>query len=377
VNLVNAADLVIQSRSCASGSFQNAAATTWNTKVTAPMMLMSGYTLRKSRLGFTAGETIPDTTGPVRLAGDPNHPIFAGVKLTDGVMDSNFAGIVTYPDGKTIARGISVNTDAPNAEGKVLATIAAASSAAGPAGGMMIGEWQAGAMLTHVSVTEALAGRRMVFMSGSREANGVNSETAGQFDLTADGARIFVNSVLYMMAPPPKPVAIEVANFSFEEPNQGKIKGWNGEGIGGTPAVDIPGWVSDGPVVDSGVETGWTPTDGVYTAFIKDKDPMVYQTTGYVIKAGDTFTLTADARNTWQATKMTMILYYDIEGMVIPMATSDWTLNDAYTTFTLAFKVIDAEPVGSKVGVAFTNSTGRADGQAWMGLDNVHLTVKN
>jgi hypothetical protein len=210
VNQVNKADLVIVSRSVASTSFQNAAATTWNTGVTAPTIIMSGYLSRKARLGYNTGSTIPDITGDIKLtATDPNNPIFAGITLTAGDMNNVFAGIVTYPDGKTLARGISVVTEPFNADGKLLAKISAASAATGPAGAPMIGEWQAGAKVTHDGGvgTDVLAGRRLVFLSGSREANGVNSETAGQYDLTADGAKIFLNAVDYMLTPPPAPVA--------------------------------------------------------------------------------------------------------------------------------------------------------------------------
>lgn len=35
---------------------------------------------------------------------------------------------------------------------------------------------------------------------------------------------------------------------------------------------DIPGWSSDTAAFDSGVETGWTPTDGNYTAFLMSGD---------------------------------------------------------------------------------------------------------
>ena len=43
----------------------------------------------------------------------------------------------------------------------------------------------------------------MVFLSGSREASGVTSETAGIFDLTADGSQLFLNAVDYMAVPEP------------------------------------------------------------------------------------------------------------------------------------------------------------------------------
>jgi hypothetical protein len=44
-----------------------------------------------------------------------------------------------------------------------------------------------------------LGGPRLVFLTGSRETSGVNSETAGYFDLQPDGAKMFINAVRYML----------------------------------------------------------------------------------------------------------------------------------------------------------------------------------
>ena len=38
----------------------------------------------------------------------------------------------------------------------------------------------------------------MVFLTGSREADGLTSQGAGIYDLTADGAQLFQNAVHYM-----------------------------------------------------------------------------------------------------------------------------------------------------------------------------------
>ena len=106
VNVLNAADLVIVGRSVGSGHYQNAAATTWNTQITAPMIITGGYTLRKSRMGFSTGNTIPDTTGDIKLTvNDPNHPIFAGIAMTNGTMDNPYAGMPLYPTDGTIGAG--------------------------------------------------------------------------------------------------------------------------------------------------------------------------------------------------------------------------------------------------------------------------------
>jgi len=198
--VINASALVIVSRSLASSSFQNAAADTWN-GVTAPMMILNGYINRKSRLGFNTGNTIPDTTGDITLAvKDPAHPIFAGIALTGDTMTNPYAGIAVYPTDGTKAAGLSIITEAANAEGKVLATVSAGSTT-GPAGAMVIAEWQAGATLTHDggAKTNVLGGHRLVFLTGSRENGGKTSETAGMFDLAPDGAQMFLNAVQYML----------------------------------------------------------------------------------------------------------------------------------------------------------------------------------
>jgi hypothetical protein len=216
VALLNTADLVIISRSVNSGSFSGAAATTWN-GVSAPMMIMGGYPLRKNRMGFTTGNTIPDTTGDITLTvTDPTHPIFDGIALVDGTMVNPFAGVVVYPtDGTTLARGISINTDPLNGGGTLLAAVSAAGN--GPVGGTVIAEWPAGAVLTHDGGAgeDTLAGPRLVFLSGAREVGGKSSETAGLFDLYEDGIVMFLNAVNYMLNPP-EPPAPPLTNGGFE-----------------------------------------------------------------------------------------------------------------------------------------------------------------
>jgi hypothetical protein len=201
VATLNAANLVILSRSVASSSFQNAAADLWN-GVTAPMIITNGYLSRKSRLGFNAGSGGPqDITGDIKLTvKDPAHPIFAGIALTGDTMTSVYAGLATYPTDGTKAAGISIVTDPANADGKTLATLSAASGSA-PAGAMVIAEWQAGGKAIHDggAGTDVLGGHRLVFLTGSRENGGKTSETAGMYDLTPDGEQMFLNAVAYML----------------------------------------------------------------------------------------------------------------------------------------------------------------------------------
>ena len=202
--ILNQADLVIISRTVSSGSFGGDGATRWN-NIDAPMMILGGYVLRSSRMGFTSGTTMVDTTGDIALTiTDPNHPIFEGVELMDGTMVNPFAeGAVPLPSDPTIiSRGISINPDPVDDEGTVLATISEASAATGPVGGMVIGEWPAGATMENSSGSseDVLGGPRLIFLTGSREPSGVTGgQASGLFDLYDDGTLMFLNAVDYML----------------------------------------------------------------------------------------------------------------------------------------------------------------------------------
>lgn len=193
--IYNAADLVIISRAVSSGHYQQETAF-WNTAITAPVMNLGGYTLRSSRLNHTDGTTMVDTTGDIALnILGATHPIFNGVTL-------NGSGGVDYASnveeallGTPTQRGLSINNNAA-VNGTVLATVNG-----GPAdGGFAIAEWQAGATLNNGDV---LSGNRLVFLTGSREADGITSQTAGLYDLTDEGAKMFLNAVDYAAVPEP------------------------------------------------------------------------------------------------------------------------------------------------------------------------------
>jgi hypothetical protein len=204
--LMNSFDLVVIGRSINSGNYQSATeAMFWDTTVTAPLITMSGYTLRNSRLGYTTGGTIPDTTGPITLTvAETSHPIFAGISLGAGNITVNpYADVATFM--ATLQRGISVNTDPLAGGGKLLASVSAGADPA--AGGTIIAEWNAGATMGD-GAASVLGGHRLAFLSGSREASGVTSESAGIMDLTADGKTMFLNAVNYMTTPVPEPATV-------------------------------------------------------------------------------------------------------------------------------------------------------------------------
>jgi hypothetical protein len=240
---LNTFDLVIISRSVPSGDYQDPPETlAWN-GLKAPTIVMGGYVMRNSRLGYTTGGTIPDTIGPVKLSvKDIGHPIFAGVTLGAGNVTANpYADVVTW--NELLQRGVSVNTDPLAGNATVLATIVTEGDPAN--GGMVIAEWQAGAKMANAA-GDTLGGPRLVFLSGSRE-QGITSQAAGIYDLTSDGARLFLNAVQYMAKAP----VAEIKFSGIALGADGKITlTWEG---GGTlqaaesvtgPWQDVPGATS-------------------------------------------------------------------------------------------------------------------------------------
>ncbi|MBP8305327.1 MAG: discoidin domain-containing protein, partial [Phycisphaerae bacterium] len=165
---------------------------------------------------------------------------------------------------------------------------------------------------------------------------------------------------------------VEVVNWSFELPGTVKLRCWDGEDAG---APDVPGWKSDTNPSDSGVETGYTPTDGLWTAFLMNGDPSVWQVTDHVITAGDVYELKVDSRSTWAATTLRMSLFYEQGGTRVVAATQDVTITGTMAEYTLSFSSADVPAcVGKRLGIEFLNGT-PGSGNAWLGLDRVRLDL--
>ena len=130
-------------------------------------------------------------------------------------------------------------------DGTVLAVVATETDAA--VGGTIIGEWQAGATMAN-GTADTLAGHRLSFLSGSREAN-MTSEGAGIFDLTGTGTQMFLNAVAYMMsATPPAEIVLTI------EIAEGQVTvTWTGGGELQT-SPDLVDWAGTGNTSGSHTE---------------------------------------------------------------------------------------------------------------------------
>jgi hypothetical protein len=164
--------------------------------------------------------------------------------------------------------------------------------------------------------------------------------------------------------------AVMIENSGFNQPGTEKIKGWNGEGVAGTPAVDIPGWVSDAVVGDSGVELDSADASGDgWRGWLMAGDPAVYQITSEAIMEGTTYTLSVALKNTWGGERGTISLIAGDASTVLDSFVQENLSMDFWTYATLSYTATAAD-AGKLIGVKVLGDT---DGYGWIGVDDVTL----
>lgn len=243
VPLINSYDVVIAGTALNSGPFNlNSRGAKWNTMITAPMIYTKSTLVRRDRTGFLldnkefdcAADASTTASGKWTLL-EPSHPIFAGIPQSSvggkSVMN-NFANIrVAVPANNRgtsiqyfrlsiggVDQGIANDVDGG---GRILATIefnpldpgvnipagqAPAVNGSYVATGYAVVEWPAGAVVRTTQVTdgsEMLAGYRLLFACGTRDASGAVTSSpnpqAGALDLSADGQKMFLNAVTHAL----------------------------------------------------------------------------------------------------------------------------------------------------------------------------------
>jgi spore coat protein CotH len=167
---------------------------------------------------------------------------------------------------------------------------------------------------------------------------------------------------------------ISLVNPSFEEPGIAKIKGWDGQCTDPSWTgllYDIPGWSSDAPALDSGVETGY-PSDGLWAAFLMGRDTSMYQITDHLIDTRDNIELTIDARNFWQAPLLKIELFYLDNTSKVTLVSREFSISDVMTAYSISFGAsVFPASIGHKFGILFDNISPVSS--SWIALDNVKL----
>ncbi|MHC4532525.1 MAG: hypothetical protein ACYS6K_01095 [Planctomycetota bacterium] len=177
ITALNAADLVIISRCSNSSAYTDGdEIAQWNS-VTTPIIQSSTHLIRSSRWLWFDTTTLPTLSDVVVDISVPSHPIFAGVsspvQITDGVVGpSSFADITSVGAGN----------------GTLLANVTGGEVA-------WIVEWEEGVEY-YPGSGQIAGGPRMFFAAGTQEGGDIGR---GEYNLTPEGEKVFLNAVRYMI----------------------------------------------------------------------------------------------------------------------------------------------------------------------------------
>jgi hypothetical protein len=192
--VLDAADLVILARGCNSAGMATDAAelAAWD-NVQTPVMLMSSYIAGNNRWKWIDSSS-NDARKPYYLlqAVDPNHPLFAGVAL-----DAN--DVVQWYDPNAASGYASFINAADAGNGAVLA-------ARPDNGNILIAAWGAGVPF-YATSTQTPVDVRMFFSAGTQEISGQKTNW-GVLNLNAEGQKVWLNAVGYLLNPSPAPAPV-------------------------------------------------------------------------------------------------------------------------------------------------------------------------
>jgi hypothetical protein len=171
---LNAADLIIISRDADSGSYDDGTEPTqWNS-VTTPILMQIAHIARNNRwLWLNSGST--NDAQPTLQAVATSHPVFNGVTLDANNQANILTTNTSFAGTPDVGNGTLIATRADN-------------------GQVWIAEWQAGQVF-YAGSSQTPAGPRMLFCAG-----GTAGVSDGTYNLTAEGEKMFLNAVKFMVS---------------------------------------------------------------------------------------------------------------------------------------------------------------------------------
>jgi len=172
LEVLNAADLIIIARDMLSAEYSGGTEPTeWNS-LTTPLIMVNGWLPGSERWKWLAVSTNVERAISNIEAVAPNHPVFTGVALdannqVDMLTSScQFTDTTDPGNGTLIARNVSD-------------------------GDVWIVEWTAGQEF-YPGSGQVAGGQRMLLVAG-------NQPSPGEYNLTAEGEKVFLNAVRYML----------------------------------------------------------------------------------------------------------------------------------------------------------------------------------
>jgi hypothetical protein len=197
---LNAADLIIISRTCWSDFYSDGdEVTQWNS-LTTPLLSMTPFFVRNFRWRWVDTDYATEDTPHIYAeAMDPDHPVFRGVSLTAFDQDDP-ANVVQIVDPLVGAGVTSFIATTNMGHGRLIAKPTALHMG-------WIAEWEAGVEF-YEGAGQYAGAKRMLFSAGTQQVEFVDPNThqvvtcaQGELNLTADGLQMFRNAISYLVTP--------------------------------------------------------------------------------------------------------------------------------------------------------------------------------
>lgn len=272
VNMVeelNAADVILFSRSTSSGDYDDGdEPTLWNS-ISAPLVQMSAYLVRSSRWLWIDSSSVANLEAPLVMPA-------AGTSLFDGVKldpNTNSVAVIDPSIGKTDPNdpnliGLTSFIDAGSmGNGRIQATTADGAY-------VWIASWLPGVEF-YDGAGQYAGGKRMMLLCGTQEP-----PRQGEFNLNDNGKLVLRNAIIYLAKDAVKADAVH--SYTFEDGTPDDVIGdANGVLVGGAEIIDgsmvttaqdqwmeMPGDVIDiNSYEEVTIEAFYTPTAGGNTSW--------------------------------------------------------------------------------------------------------------
>jgi len=266
---LNAADLIVVSRSIGSGNYDDDSTeiANWN-GLTAPLLLLTPYLSRGTssnyRWYWLNSAAVNNLIGPMMRVVVPTHPIFKGIPL-------DASDLVDVVDGTTGTGQTSFAGTTDVGNGTLLATTATG-------GNSWIVEWQPGTPY-YAGSPGTPGGKRMLFCCGTQESG---ATPQGAFNLTENGKKLFTNAINYMAGieevktatdPVPADEATDVVRDI--------VLAWTPNAWAATHDVYFGTVSADVEAADRDNPTGVLAIEGQTTTAYQPPEPLTYGQTYY------------------------------------------------------------------------------------------------
>ncbi len=186
ISTLESADLIIFSRAASSGDYNDPAG--WNS-ISKPLILFSAYLSRANRWQWLMDSNLHgdgNSGAPLMFVDQPNHPLFAGVNLTDNQL--------VFLD-ETVGSGhTSISSTPDPGNGEVISSTA-------EFGTPWIIYWPEGTFF-HDNTDQIAGSKRLLLQCGTRESTlspPIPEHGWGMFNLTPEGTKVFLNAVAWML----------------------------------------------------------------------------------------------------------------------------------------------------------------------------------